>query len=102
MPRKFETEIVPTNTLAVGDVVLLHGGIFIVREVKAWTHNWSEDGGEVHSNYCEFICDAFDGYRCAIPEHWRVSDRGYWSEQGNGRARTVRLVNPPTEFLSRV
>lgn len=99
--KTYKTESVPTNTLAVGDLILAHGGLFRVFEVKTWPNDGNERAGHTQSNYCEFIGDAQPGYACSIPAHWRDGREAstgrpaldnYWCQQGNGLARTTRVL----------
>lgn len=102
MKKRYQTEAVPTNTLRVGDTIISHGGLFRVIEVKvSQCHDNNGIGGEVHANYCEFIEDAFEGSECSIPKAWRSgqpAERGrpaldnFWNQQGNGLARTARVI----------
>jgi hypothetical protein len=95
---KFNTESVPTNTLQVGDEFLAHGGLFRVIEVRV-SKSHGDSPTPVHANSCEFLGNAFD-YECEIPKHWRDGSddlgnpglRNYWNQQGNGLARTARIV----------
>jgi hypothetical protein len=101
MTTRYRTASVPTNTLKVDDLIIAHGGLFRVREVKvSQSHDASGPGGDCHVNYCEFLGNAHPGYECQIPKHWRdgSEDRGnpgrynYWNQQGNGLARTCKVV----------
>jgi hypothetical protein len=91
---KHQTTSVPTNTLKVGDVIICHGGLFRVFEVKAYD--------DCHANYCEFLGNAFEGYECQIPKHWRDGQPAsagrpkydnFWNEQGNGLASSTLVTN---------
>ena len=94
---------VPTNALAVGDLIVCHGGLFRVLQTKIWPDmdDTAATRGHTQSNYCEFLGNAFD-YECSIPAHWRdgrpaASGRpaldNFWNAQGNGLARTTKVVS---------
>lgn len=107
MSRRYDVESVPTNTLQVGDLIIAHGGLFRVFEVR----DFAEFGRDSdlpaaergHVNRCEFLGDAEEGYACQIPVQWRDGspDPGnpgrtnHWNQQGNHLARTalVRAID---------
>lgn len=104
MITRYLTKSVPTNTLKVGDLIIAHGGLFRVFEVR----DFAEFGRDTdlpaaergHVNRCEFLGDADAGYRCQIPVSWRdgspdVGNPGrtnHWNQQGNHRATTALVV----------
>jgi hypothetical protein len=101
--KRYEVESVPTNTLKVGDLIIAHGGLFRVFEVKVAApraDDQVEVRGACHVNRCEFLGDAEAGHACQIPVAWRDGspDRGnpgrtnHWNQQGNGLARTALVV----------
>lgn len=102
MTKRYQTETVPTNTLKVGDVFIAHGGLFRVVHVHvSQSHDANGPGGECHANYSEFIENAYPDYECSIPKAWRSGTPApfnrpaydnYWNQQGNGLARTARVV----------
>lgn len=103
MRKGYETEYVPTNTLRVGDLIIAHGGLFRVFEVKVGyprKDDKIDERGECHVNRCEFLGDAHPDYPCQIPVAWRDGspDPGnpgrtnHWNQQGNGLARTTRVL----------
>ena len=101
----YTTKSVPTNTLKVGDTIIVHGGLFRVFEVRQPEHMASEAGGACSVNRCEFLGNAHADYECAIPKHWRdgSDDLGnpgrtnHWNQQGNGLARTTLVVDAGNE-----
>ena len=98
-----KTISVPTNTLKVGDVIVAHGGLFRVFEVKVAAPRAGDQveiRGACHVNRCEFLGNASEDYECQIPVGWRDGspDLGnpgrtnHWNQQGNGLARTALVV----------
>jgi len=102
MTKRYMTESVPTNTLKVGDIIIAHGGLFRVFETRSYPSDLddAQHGGAVQVNRCEFLGDAHEDYPCQIPAHWRDGspDLGnpgrtnHWNQQGNGLARTTRVI----------
>jgi len=101
--KRYTTESVPTNTLREGDLILAHGGLFRVIKVTIWPDmdDTAAERGHVQSNYCEFLGDAQPNHTCSIPAHWRdgrAASPGrpeldnFWNQQGNGLARTTRVL----------
>jgi hypothetical protein len=111
MTTRYRTASVPTNTLKVNDIIIAHGGLFRVREVKtSQSHGFlPEENGAVHVNYCEYLGDASPDYPCQIPACWRdgSEDRGnpgrynYWNQQGNGLARTCLVLEVITDLAEK-
>lgn len=88
-------EVVTPLDLAVGDLVLAHGGVFRVREAN----RWDSAGSVVQSNHSEFVCDANSDDDCAIPLAWRdLGGRG-WNVQGNEHARCCRITDPTPQYF---
>lgn len=102
--KQYKTETVPTNTLREGDLIIAHGGLFRVIQVKVAAPRQDDQievRGACHVNYCEFLGDAYEDQKCVIPEHWRDGRPpeygrpemdNYWNQQGNGLARTCRVI----------
>jgi len=101
--KRYETETVATNTLREGDLIIAHGGLFRVFNVARYAVAAGEnvDHGPTQANYCEYLGDVHPDYPCSIPEHWRDGRKAderrhpfdhYWNQQGNGLARTLRVI----------
>lgn len=110
MTTRYRTTTVPTNTLKVNDIIIAHGGLFRVKEVKDFA-DFQRDldvpaAERGHVNYCEFLGNAHADYECAIPKHWRdgSEDQGnpgrynYWNQQGNHLARTCLVLEIITDL----
>lgn len=85
------TERVKISELKVGDIVLVHGGLFKLEELRYDAPDFPIDlqRGNIRNFRSEFIADADPCCECAVPTYWRKG----WSIQSNDLATWTRVTS---------